>query len=181
MNINNAKEIFLKYGGNFFQMERDNKYEYYKMFAITKEQEYEWINQYQKNLLTAIVNEKYVGNDFLKLSESLRITCFLENFDEFLRTIIINNYCDTFSMIRVSEEVVDIADELMAKNNANNTKVKKLINKFYEEFWMDKENAKISIDKYYFGIPYLRDLLSEDKICVRRSKIIERIKRTING
>jgi len=46
-NLLKAKEIFIRYEGSHFYMSIDGEYENYKKYQVSKEQEKEWINEYQ--------------------------------------------------------------------------------------------------------------------------------------
>lgn len=45
MDLNKAKELFISYGTNKFQMSREGVYDEYRSYGITKEQENEWLTE----------------------------------------------------------------------------------------------------------------------------------------
>lgn len=66
--LGTAKQLFMKYGGSFFHMDREGEYEHYKSLGISREQEKVWIEEYQRDLLKSIESE----NDGVKIRTSVR-------------------------------------------------------------------------------------------------------------
>lgn len=56
---NEAKELFMKYDGSFFHMDREGDYERYKSFGVSRELEEAWTEELRNELLTKIA----VGTD----------------------------------------------------------------------------------------------------------------------
>ncbi len=55
--IDQAKELFLKYGGSFFYMDREGEYERYKGYGVSKELEETWLQEWRIDLLRVMDGE----------------------------------------------------------------------------------------------------------------------------
>lgn len=71
---NNAKDIFIKYSGNQFQMKRDGKLEEYESFNISNENEFLWIKEYINKFSIKLDSDiKFDIDEFYKLFDFLFI------------------------------------------------------------------------------------------------------------
>ncbi len=61
-----AKDLFLKYGGSHFHMERDGCYDRYLEFGVSKDQEEAWLKDYELLLLEKALENDVVNEDFMK-------------------------------------------------------------------------------------------------------------------
>ena len=52
--IKEAKEIFMRYGGNRFHMDREGDGELYDSFGISEQQERIWMEEYQQDLMSRL-------------------------------------------------------------------------------------------------------------------------------
>lgn len=114
-----AKEIFLNHEGSHYLMDRENEYEKYKSFQITPEQEKIWIREYQ---ITLIQN---MGTEIT--SRLVRQFCFtaklfqeLSNWNEMISKLKkIEPSLDTFSRLRIAEEIIETVQNISLKNACN--------------------------------------------------------------
>ncbi len=159
-----AKEIFMKYYGNHYQMDREGEYSYYKSYNISKKQEKKWIKECNKKLLPKIKKEDFVGTSFLVLSDIIQRS---KDFD-YLRLLldeveIKRDNCDTFSKLRMAEELYSIYETFVNIDNKTTKvllKTKKLVLDILKEITFEP----ITIASYYKNLGYLNDLLTEEKI-----------------
>jgi len=68
-NIDKAKKIFFNYSGSHFQMARENEYDIYKKYNISREQELIWIKEMLNNILQKIKMGDEITNLYSKYSQ----------------------------------------------------------------------------------------------------------------
>lgn len=178
-NIQLAKEIFIKYGGNKFYMEREGEYALYKSFDISKDQEVEWITEYHKEIVTKIKAEKN-ANTFItmfnELSNSIILFKDIDSFESILDIVKEKNTAlDSFTRLRMTEETYNIVDALSKnsiKKNIVLTNAKKLILEILDSII----KTPITIDNDYYRIGYLEDMLNNHNIINRVKILIQMIK-----
>lgn len=123
-NIQLAKEIFLKYCGSHFHMEREGEYKLYKSFNITKEQEKPWIKELQKELLEKVKEDDAVGHNFNLLCSSIRQYYSLDILKELVDYVNSRKEVfDTFSMMLMAEGVLGIVESFERSNLRNHETV----------------------------------------------------------
>lgn len=126
MGINDlrAKDIFFKYGGSHFYMEREGEYSEYKEYKISKEQEDRWIQEYQKGLLTQIKNDEIVQQNFNSLCTSIRQYKNLDYLKELVEVVIDKGQIlDTFSIMLMAEGILGIVESLEKSNLGNDRRI----------------------------------------------------------
>jgi len=104
-----AKELFLKYIGNGFQMHRDRVLDIYREYNIDSEIEKEWLNEYFSELIEKLSSSKSPDIIFSRLCAVLQATKS-SNKMEYLMNILnlyITNW-DTFERLRIAEELRDL-------------------------------------------------------------------------
>lgn len=106
-----AKEIFITYHGNHFQMEREGIYSEYKKLKITKKQEHQWIHEYQTNLLLRFEKENLTQHCFNNLCTSIRLYKSIDYLKP-LAEIVVNKRekLDTFTVLLMAEGILDVVD-----------------------------------------------------------------------
>jgi len=67
-----GKELFTKYYGSHFFMEREGEYSLYKTYKITKETESEWIRELQNETLEEVKISESMVNNFISLCNSIQ-------------------------------------------------------------------------------------------------------------
>lgn len=107
--MNEAKEIFFKYGGSYFHMERDGQLTKYKDFNVDESMESLWFKEYQEEIITQIQNGKSIDISLTRLCRVMRQT----KDDEYLETLFttlstILKSADTFVRLRVAEELQEV-------------------------------------------------------------------------
>ena len=124
-NIQLAKEIFLKYGGSHFHMEREGEYELYTSFNIPKELEKLWIKEFQEELLEKVKQDKSVGQNYNLLCSTIRQYYSLDMLKELVDNINSKKgVLDTFSMMLMVEGILDIVKYFERNNLENNNSIK---------------------------------------------------------
>ena len=112
-----AKEMFFKYGGSHFHMEREGEYKSYKSFDISKEQESLWIEELQKELLDKVKKDDVVGHNYNTLCSSIRQYKSLDMLKELVDFVKSRREAsDTFSLLLMAEGELRIV-EYFEKNN----------------------------------------------------------------
>jgi hypothetical protein len=175
-NIEKAKEIFIKYGGSNFHMEREGEYEFYKSFNITKKEEIQWIREYHKKVIIEIESENKVSIFTSKLSElSNSIILFkdIESFKSMIDTVKEKSeLIDSFSQLRIAEEIYSIVNAFskseVKKDNAlpyAKKIVLDILNRIIKE--------PITVDEDYKNVQYLKDVLNENRIINRIQRLIK--------
>lgn len=53
-----AKEIFDRYDGNYYQMKRDEVFDEYKAFSISKDMEEQWMKERKEKIITKLLGSK---------------------------------------------------------------------------------------------------------------------------
>lgn len=108
-----AKELFFKYGGSHFHMEREGEYSKYRGYNISREQEYKWIKEYQGDLLERIKNEKIVSGNFYSLCASIEEYGSLNSLKELvIVTKDKSEVLDTFSLLLSTEAILRVVDSI---------------------------------------------------------------------
>jgi hypothetical protein len=179
-NILLAKEIFMKYGGSHFHMEREGEYQYYKSFCITKEQEGLWIKEYLQEMLNSIENEDIVSPSFSRLSISIseyNDIFYFKKLVELVKCKRVNT--DTFSQMRMAEEILDIIEDFSKNHDIlnKNTKLIRDAKHLALDILNDITKKPITVASYYRDIGYLHDVIQEDKIISRVQRLIEKWKK----
>lgn len=175
-NIETARVIFLKYGGSHFHMAREGEYEHYKNFNISKEQEKLWIKEYHIETIIEISDESIASKFTFKLSKLSNSIISFKDMDSFQSMFDIIqkkiDSIDSFSKLRVAEEILNIVDAFK-KQNINKDNVLTYARKFALDILNSIVQEPITVDSSYNNIGYLKDLISKDKIIDRVQKLIK--------
>ena len=131
--MNEAKEIFLKYGGSYFHMDRDGQLIKYKGHDIEESTEKVWLKEYQEEIIAQI----QAGNSIeVYLNRLCSVVRQIKD-DEYLETLFntleksLKN-ADSFVSLRIAEELQEVI-KFFATNNIGD--MKKLVN--YENLTID--------------------------------------------
>lgn len=115
--MNEAKKIFLKYGGSYFHMERDGQLTKYKDYNIGESTEKEWLGEYQEEIIAQI----QAGNSIdVYLSRLCSVMRRIKD-DEYLETLFntleknLKN-ADTFVKLRIAEELQEVIKFFLTNN-----------------------------------------------------------------
>lgn len=113
--MDEAKELFLKYIGNSFQMHRDGVLDIYRKYNIDSKIENEWLNEYYSELIEKMKSSES-PDKFWLICEVIKVTKSTNRL-EYLMDII--NLCivnwDTFERLRIAEEIQGLI-EFFSKN-----------------------------------------------------------------
>jgi hypothetical protein len=112
MNDNNykeAKEIYIKHGGNYFFMDRGDEplFEKYKSFSVPKELEKQWDREIEEGLLLKIKNEKNMNMLRIYYSSLESLFARTKNIKGllYLKNILYENRYDTFTSLLLTEAI----------------------------------------------------------------------------
>lgn len=175
--IDIAKEIFMKYGGSHFFMAREGKYELYKSFNISNEQESLWIKEYQKKLLCQLQDED-VASDIrhllVDLCQSIIEYKDIECLTELLAVIKSKkDSVDSFTQIRMAESLLGIVESFTKRNLENHHVIQKS-KKFALNILKNIFKKPITVGSSYINLGYLQDEIKEYNIKKRVNSEIRR-------
>lgn len=164
-NLQEAKEMFSKYGGIHFFMAREGEYEKYKSFNISKEQELMWIKEIQQKKIFEIKNElldaEKIEIRFSGLLLSLKVYKSIELFP-----ILFELYkdskvkLDSFSKMLIAEQLLDAVRSL-SKEMKNNELIEE-VRIFAVDILKDILDNIILVDPAYCKVQHLKDVVKED-------------------
>ena len=107
--MNKAKQVFLKYNGSYFHMERDGQLSTYKSYDISKNTERQWLREHQKELITQIQTGNSIDVYVSRLCNVMRQSKDDEYLDSLINALSksIKN-ADTFVQLRIAEELLEV-------------------------------------------------------------------------
>lgn len=167
-----AKEIFFKYYGSHFFMSRDNNYEYYKSFNITREQEEEWIKEILNNnieiIRSGILLPMDMKNKFCNILSLIRTYKYYESFCEMsVAYSNVSEKLDSFSKIVIAENVLDTMMSITVGEDRKQNNTIGQMRIFALDILKDVINKPVIVDKEYLKINNLHDAIKEDAIIKR--------------
>lgn len=169
-----AKKMFLNYQGNHFLMEKEGEYQRYKQFNISHEQEILWISEYSEFLLYNIKNNKIITSEMIYLFNAIKMYKLTECFRNLLDWVQQNfKNLDTFTNIRIVEELGEIIEAYEKSNLKNNDEIR-LARSLSLEILILSKNQEITVNPLYESIDFLQGCLNEDTI---KKRIEMRIKK----
>ncbi len=166
-----AKEIFMKYYGSHFQMEREGEYSYYKSLNISKEQEKSWFIECRCELMLNIKKEKIVSFYFSYLASVIKRSKDIEGLELLLNIVREKREnSDTFSCILMAEELLRITESLHSVCNEKSRVIVDARSLALDVLRKTTEKP-IKFDSYYLNLGYLKDILTEKKIKDRLQRL----------
>ncbi|HYF95429.1 MAG TPA: hypothetical protein VD969_24725 [Symbiobacteriaceae bacterium] len=121
--LSGAKQLFLKYGGSLFQMDREGDYQRYRSFGVTKELELQWLGELRSDLLARLALE----NDGVKIR--LSVGAFVDSIGDLgdcqhvsrLLEIVRSKVgtIDSFSQLMVAEAIARLANSCKVSGEAS--------------------------------------------------------------
>ena len=172
-----AKEMFFYYGCSHFFMAHEGDYEKYKKFNISKEQEIQWVSEFQNNLLKAI-NEGKEDNESVEMKVSSLCSTLrtFKNLDIAYQLMdALNNprlKLDSFSKMVISEIILETVRSLNRDKNLSGNIILADMKKFALNMLKSVADNPIIVDPAYLNAGYLKDEVKE-------SSIIDRIQGTL--
>ena len=123
--LEEAKNMFIKYNGSHFFMSREDDYEKYKGYNISKEQELIWINEIQQKNISEIksglLDAENIANRFSAILSSLRTHKNIELIPIIVDTIKnLSGRLDSFSKMRISECILETVRSLRFNKDLQN-------------------------------------------------------------
>ena len=178
MDVKWAKEHFLKYDGSYFHMTREGDIRRYKEYGISREQEKEWIRARQQDLIQKIETEKNIVPLVSKMA--MRLCLIIMKYKEMTYLSSLVNalkkkepYLDSFSLLRVSEDILQLVEHLLKESIGENSSVLEA-KQFAIELLHKVINNPITIDSWYTEKSgYLKDL-TEKEVLERAKALLRR-------
>lgn len=158
----NAKKIFEKYDGNYYQMMRDEEYKEYESYMVPKSIELQWIREKQK----AIIEKLTASENYKEIAELFALYGHYA-------VLIKDNMALDFMMKFLSSHKHDWDDNTIFRNiNAVLSTIsivkqfedKKIIIKVCKKMLIEILNREIKISDDYKENGQLPDYLSEGKL-----------------
>ena len=129
MDLENGKQIFFKYYGNHFSIDRECPKEY-KKCKVPKEYEIEWLEEIQKELYQTLCNTKgekrfstfLILSDIIPLTDAIELTCKLLNSNlDYFERLLYTEYLKQLNRRAKKSELEQIIDEnkQILKRNIN--------------------------------------------------------------
>lgn len=163
MDLEKGKQIFFRFNGSRFHIDRECQDEY-KKCRVPKNIELEWLEEIKINFLNKISVEK--GNDkvvlinnYIQLLDNSSAVCFL------LKILKLNDL-DTFSMIILAETLKHYLSSYVSDS------LKKEINNLLLLLKKMMLNNEIKIDASYKKNPYMKDYDFTEENIIKRIKNI---------
>ena len=167
-----AKEIFLKYAGDVYQMEREGELDDYRALSITSAEEQVWANEFEKTLIdcfcqAGVVDAKVVT--FMKLVKDF------DSFAEFLAFLsVVENKApslDTFTKVRLCEEILDTASFLEKEKNHDKNVLRRAREVVFKLVKLI-QNEPITVNPYYRTVPHLPEALGDNRLRQRIDRLV---------
>jgi len=171
-----AEELFKKYSGSHYQMERDNVLDEYRKFNISMELEEKWKTELFENVASVFKKKLLANNHFdqmVNLVKKTKNTKLLHNFINLLKKVFIA--LDSFTKIRLCEEIVQILEYVKKKKCYNPNDLSEL-EMLFRDILFSIDEGKLSVNPYYYNLPYLAGLLSDEQLKAR----LQRLKKVSN-
>lgn len=163
MDLDKGKQIFFRYNGSRFHIDRECHNEY-KKCGISKEIEEQWLEEIKINFLTNISVEKgydkvVLINNYIQLLDNTFAVYFLIE-------ILNQTDLDTFSMIILAETLKHYLSTYIS------TQLKEEINKMLLMLKRMMLNNEMKIDESYKKNPYMKDYdFTKENIIKRINKL----------
>lgn len=117
--INEAKQLFIRYGGSLFHMDREGELQRYRSFGVSREQEEAWMHELTSQMLQTISRE----NDATKLRVSVgALVDSMLNHNRYEQVPLLLDTIrskfdslDSFSQLLVAESMVRLIESSMGK------------------------------------------------------------------
>ncbi len=172
-----AKEMFFKYQGSHFFMSREDDYKKYKKFNVSREQEFEWICEYQQRLLNDI-NCLTENGESIEIKVSILLT-ILEGYRKVdIIPLLVDTLTnpelklDSFSKVVIAEVMLETTKSLEREKKPNEIDIINTLKDFAINMLHNVINNPISVDPVYKSHQYLREVIKEPAI-------IERVRRSL--
>lgn len=168
-NFEDAKAVFDKYDGSYYQMVRDGQYEKYKRYCVPKSLEKEWLKSKQNAEYKELLRSK----NMYKTAHAFDMYCHLtsllgdKNGIRIAEEYISDNMTiqDTWTLIREISTYTDLLRAFKAFDHKKKAKIIKFLKELLER------NITISDDYKKDGV--FPDYLTEEKV---REDIVRQIK-----
>ena len=173
--LTEAKKMFLKYGGSHYEMERSGEYTKYLEFSVTDDQEAEWGKERRTSLVATLNDQPVAGTDFQELVglikachdyEGLRL--LIDSIRHMMSTL------DTFTLVRFAEELCGLTSGAQPTNR-HDTELCEDLKRLIVGLVDAASTSTFNVAPYYEQIPYLRGVLTEDRITRRIESLRARL------
>lgn len=155
-------------------MEREDEYQYYKSFGISKEQENLWLNEYKQEILLKIESENIVSPFFLRLTDAIirsKDILYFRILLEYVKKK--QSQTDSFSQMRMAEEILGIVESFEKNKAMRSADIIIDAKRVALDILNSIIKKPITVDSYYRNLDYLRDSIIEDKIIIRVKRTLK--------
>lgn len=168
--VTRAKELFLQYSGDAFQMERQGVHDEYRGFNIAKETEAEWREDWILRALADMTERPIADDRYYKLKRLILSGRDLKCFRMFMNYVQdVMGRTDTFSLLLFAEGIAAISLSFKRSRvpGYRDSAAEKLVHQMIEH----AANQSVNVDGYYRTVDYLQDILTEKEIRRRFSDL----------
>ncbi len=166
-NLKQAEMLFFRYGGNKFGMERNDELKRYEGYHIPKEIENQWFEVIYKDFATKIENKINNVDLIINISSLINLGIKESETINFIISILKTKVLDTFTIIRIYEEMKKIIKS--SKSNDNISLIKNEIIKSHDKLL----SSPITIANEYLSLSYMKDYdFSDENIKKRVSSLL---------
>ena len=159
-----AEKLFKEYCGSHFQMARNNVLEDYQKFNISIEVEEKWRAELFEDA-ASIFEKTLVANDhFDNMADLVQGGKTLKLFYIFIDIIKkVFNIPDSFTKIRICEEIVRIL-EYGKNTNRYNTDMMDDLKNLFRDILLSIDEENFTVNQYYHSLPYMKGLLDDEHL-----------------
>ena len=124
--MNEARQLFLKYDGSYFHMDRDGELDKYREYNIDVDTEKQWLCEYQLELIEQLQLGKSSDVIFSRVCSLMRAAKCDDNVEHFINATNKNlNSEDSFVRLRIAEELQDLIEFFSTNSNGSSKKILK--------------------------------------------------------
>lgn len=168
-----AKDLFMRYGGSAFLMEREGVYDRYLAFRVPEDLEARWIEERCDLLLRQVDEERVAGRAFEELVVLFQHRAARRFQGKLLANVSVwASSLDTFTRLRFAEELVEMGERLRGPEQLD-AGIPEICGTAIDLIERALE-GKVLVADCYQSLPYLSDVLSKDQIMSRLESLRKR-------
>jgi len=160
------KELFMVYRGSHYLMAREGDYDEYLSYAVTKDQEEIWLDEYRRNLITEFQTDQNNGTPVSSYCQTITLPKDDEKLHSIVREIIAGeNRMDSFTRLHCAEALLQTVGTTPGKTITVESAIA-----LAQSLLLNVINSPVTMAKPYRNFDYLNDKLASEKLIVRAQK-----------
>ena len=170
-----AKELFLKYSGSHFQMEREGDYAAYRSYGVSRDQEASWARERLRELLP-VFRERPIAEPVFSEAMALLKASRDEDTLEVLLDIVSGARLslDTFTRVRFAEELFELSKQWPRAASGQKQWSKEAL-RVVVDLLSDALELPFSVDPWYQQLPHMSGVLEEARVRRRIASLQEEV------